>query len=254
MSIYVTGDCHGDWIRFSPEIFPEQKNMTYDDYVIITGDFGLWHDTPEERRRLAALNDRPFTTLFIDGNHENFDRLNSGEFAEVDFAGGRADRIREHIYHLKRGYIFTLQGYSFFAFGGARSHDIEDGILDPDGFKTPEEFAQAQQAWTLAGRRFRVNHRSWWKEEMPSEEEMTFAKRNLAEHGNKVDFILTHCGPWRALWNYAPDTALPDRLTAFLEEIGCEVDFVRWFFGHYHDNKAIMTKYLLLYEQIIRVV
>lgn len=38
--IYVTGDTHGNFLRFQPEHFPEQAGMTKDDMVIIAGDFG----------------------------------------------------------------------------------------------------------------------------------------------------------------------------------------------------------------------
>ena len=42
--IYVTGDCHADFTRFNTKIFPEQYEMTKDDYVIICGDFGgVWN-------------------------------------------------------------------------------------------------------------------------------------------------------------------------------------------------------------------
>ena len=37
MSIYITGDCHGDYRRFSTEIFPEQYTMGKSDYVIVCG-------------------------------------------------------------------------------------------------------------------------------------------------------------------------------------------------------------------------
>ena len=30
--IYITGDCHADWRKFSTESFPEQKDMTRDDF------------------------------------------------------------------------------------------------------------------------------------------------------------------------------------------------------------------------------
>ena len=41
MAVYVTGDTHGDWMnRLKTDSFPEQKEMTKDDYVIICGDFG----------------------------------------------------------------------------------------------------------------------------------------------------------------------------------------------------------------------
>ena len=38
--IYITGDCHNNFERFNTRNFPEQKEMTKDDYVIICGDFG----------------------------------------------------------------------------------------------------------------------------------------------------------------------------------------------------------------------
>ena len=41
--IYITGDTHADFIRFSTDKFPIQKGMTKNDYVIICGDFGgVW--------------------------------------------------------------------------------------------------------------------------------------------------------------------------------------------------------------------
>ena len=39
--IYVTGDIHSEPDRFNMENFPEQKELTRDDYMIICGDFGL---------------------------------------------------------------------------------------------------------------------------------------------------------------------------------------------------------------------
>ena len=45
------------------------------DYVIICRDFGTWNDSPRARHWLDWLNEKSFTTLFVDGNHSNFDRL-----------------------------------------------------------------------------------------------------------------------------------------------------------------------------------
>ena len=74
--IYITGDIHGNPIRFSTPYFPEQKEMTKNDYVIICGDFGLVWDykgeSHQEKYLLDWLNEKPFTTLFLDGNHECF--------------------------------------------------------------------------------------------------------------------------------------------------------------------------------------
>ena len=54
MAVYVTGDTHGDWMnRLKTDSFPEQKEMTKDDYVIICGDFGLWDNSNREKSRLV---------------------------------------------------------------------------------------------------------------------------------------------------------------------------------------------------------
>ena len=79
--IYITGDTHGAFQRLSTKNFPEQREMTKDDYLIICGDFGLIWDvgaeSKEEKYWLKWFEEKPFTLLFIDGNHENYDLLNS---------------------------------------------------------------------------------------------------------------------------------------------------------------------------------
>ena len=55
--IYVTGDIHSEPDRFNTENFPEQKEMTRDDYVIICGDFGLvWSEDRESKRETWWLD------------------------------------------------------------------------------------------------------------------------------------------------------------------------------------------------------
>lgn len=53
--IYVTGDIHAEPDRFNTENFPEQKELTRDDYMIICGDFGLvWAEDKESKRRSSS--------------------------------------------------------------------------------------------------------------------------------------------------------------------------------------------------------
>lgn len=252
--IYVTGDCHADWIKFSTMNFPEQEGMTREDFVIVCGDFGIWHSNKTEKWWFKWFEDKPFTILFVDGNHENFDRLYSDEFPVVDFHGGKAHKICENVYHLMRGYVFNLCDKKFFTFGGASSHDIDDGILDRDDFVDDEDFIDTYHKWERQGKMFRVNHISWWKEEMPSDEEMEFGLKTLAENGNKVDYIISHCAPQEAAAAISHGAYKKDKLTMYFNEIAHNVDFKRWFFGHYHDNRNVLQKYALLYEQIIRII
>ena len=185
--IYATGDTHGNFQRFAPEHFPEQAGMTKEDYMIICGDFGgVWDGGKKEGRNLDWLEDLPFTTLFISGNHENFDLLR--KYPTEEWNGGKIQRIRPHVIHLMRGQVFDLQGYSFFTMGGARSHDIEDGVLNP---KAPDF---EEQYWTLRrmGGRFRVNHQSWWKQELPSKTEYEEARHSLEGIHYEMDYVITH--------------------------------------------------------------
>ena len=149
--------------------------------------------------------------------------------------------------HLKRGEIFELEGKTFFTFGGARSHDIKDGILEP-------EEKEKIKKWNREYKSFRVNQRTWWKQEMPTAAEMTYGIENLKKHQNKVDYIITHCGPQNIVSLFSDGLFQGDELTKYFLSLTDTIDFSAWFFEHYHDNRRILDRYFLLYEQIIRIV
>jgi len=57
MAIYITGDTHGDFQRFGSKYFPQQKEMSREDYVVIAGDFGgLWDGSQKDQYWLDWLN------------------------------------------------------------------------------------------------------------------------------------------------------------------------------------------------------
>ena len=249
--IYVTGDCHQNFRKFNTKIFPEQKEMTKEDYVIICGDFGgVWNkevENKEEKHLLDWLEEKPFTTLFVDGNHENFDRLYS--YPVELWHGGKVHKIRPSVIHLMRGQIYEIDGKSFFTFGGASSHDIESGILDPEDPDFKEKKKWLDREW----RSYRVNHITWWAQELPSEEEMQEGRANLAAHDNQVDFIVTHCCATSTPMLIDEQKLKPDIETDYLEEIKQTIQFKKWFFGHYHDNRNVSKKEILIYEQFVRI-
>ena len=243
--IYVTGDTHGDWVhRLNMASFPEQKEMTKDDYMIVCGDFGIWDDSPAEQWNLAWLEQRNFTTLFVDGNHSNFDMLNSHPVNE--WHGGKVHFIRSSVIHLMRGQIFDIDYKKIFTFGGAASHDISDGILEINDPRL--------KTWKKnPNKMYRVNHVSWWKQEMPDEEEMAEGRENLELAGNKVDFVVTHCTASSTAALLSHGLYKPDKLTEYLETRRYGIDYKYWFFGHYHDNKNVTSKDICLYDQIVRI-
>ena len=247
--IYVTGDTHGEFERFEPANFPEQQEMGREDYVLICGDFGgVWDGSRRDARKLDQLEQLPFTTLFVSGNHENFDRL--ARYPVEEWQGGLVQRLRPHVLHLMRGQVFTLEGRTFFTMGGARSHDVEDGILDPRA----DDFEEQYRLLRSMGGRFRVAHRTWWRQELPSEAEYPEARRNLERVGHRVDYIVTHCAPNQVLDGLAPgESYTHDRLTDFLEEVRQATTFRHWFFGHYHEDRLLDGGFVLLWEQIVRL-
>lgn len=152
-----------------------------------------------------------------------------------------------------RGYVYELCGKKFFAFGGASSHDIDDGILDRADFDSDDAFREAYVVWYCSGKRFRANHLSWWKEELPSDEEIKLGMDNLQAHNNEVDYIISHCCS-----NYTQTLVSSryrdfDKLTTAFNAIEENVKFKKWYFGHYHMDKAIDDKHILMYHDIVRI-
>ncbi len=246
--IFVTGDTHGDWMRrLNTSSFPKQKEMTKNDYVIICGDFGIWDNSNREKYNLNWLEEKPFTTLFVSGNHESYDILDSLDVSE--WHNGRVNLISPSVIHLMRGQVFTIEGMTFFTFGGASSHDISDGILEKDDPRI--------KVWNKDySKMFRINHVSWWNRELPSTDEMKEGLKNLEAVHNKVDYIITHSPYTTLLKQMDSGNRLyqTDILTDYLQNIKETVDYKHWLFGHMHINQTYHSeRSSCLYEQIIRI-
>ncbi len=248
--IYITGDTHGDFSRFEMGNFPRQKDMTRDDHVIICGDFGgVWNESREQAAALDCLNDRPFTTLFLDGNHENYDLL--AAYPEDDWHGGKVQFIREHVIHLMRGQVYEIDGQTFFTMGGAACHDIQNGVINAEDGDYEAKVLEIKQR-----RRFyRINHMSWWEQELPSDSEINEAAATLCEYGKKVDYVLSHCAPaslQKKIQAVIGDDTHPENaLTTFLQWVYDECGFKHWYCGHYHRPIRVNDRFEVLYRPIV---
>ena len=243
--IYITGDTHADFSRFEEDKFPIQTEMTKNDYVIICGDFGgVWtfeEESSYEKEMLDLLDSKNFTTLFVDGNHENFTRLYS--YPVEEWHGGKVHKIRDSVLHLMRGEIFDIDNKKIFAFGGDSSHDIQDGILDLD---EEEKIHQMRKR----GVYFRLRDFSWWDLELPIEEEIQNGIKKLEKANYKVDYIISHCCPTN-IQTFINPSFKKDILTDYLQEISEKCEFKKWYFGHYHEYRQVNTQYVLFYEDIV---
>ena len=225
-------DIHGEITHISKKTMKKQNlKLTENDYLIICGDFaGVWF-YPESRYYKQDLylqkwlSKQPWTTLFVDGNHENHDLLN--QYPVEEWHGGKVHHIvKDKIIHLMRGQVFNIEGQTFFTMGGAQSHDM--GI---------------RKEWI-----------NWWANEIPNIKEFEEGTINLEKVNWKVDYIISHCcSTFHAkeilgkVW-FAQDF---NSLTYYFDKILENVEYKHWYCGHYHMNKTMPKNLTVLYHKII---
>ena len=222
--VYITGDMHGDQSRFNTK---EIKALQPGDTLIICGDFGfVWEDDNREKEFLKWLGSRKFNICFLDGPHDNFDRIYACR--KTVFKGGLVHRISGSLYHMCRGQIFNIDGYKIFTFGGGESSD----------------------------RDMRNDSKRWFKEELPSPEEMKTGAENLEENELKVDYIITHEPPTvvkKAIQLRSGKNAYVNLLNGYLEEVNRGVEFDKWFFGSVHEDKQVTKKHIAVFEKVLPI-
>jgi len=212
MAILFTGDMHGarGIHRLDPASFPEGEVLDRDDFVIIAGDFQVIYDhgglTRDEQQMLDWLSARPWTTLFIDGNHEHMPRLRSLPL-EKRF-GGMVGRASANVYYLLRGERYEIDGRSILCLGGAHSIDRDR--------RTPGE--------------------TWFEEEVPTRDDVMAAWKG-AEQG-PVDVFLTHTCPTDIKFQLPIHARndISDPTEHILAELRPVVQPRHWIFGHFHVN------------------
>ncbi len=213
----ITGDTHGEYGRIV-EIFNLMQKY-YDckeKYICVAGEFGfLFDDGPYEHKILDEIAEKDFTVIVVPGNHENYNAFQSYEI--VDFHGARAHKVRDNIFYICRGEIFKIGNKSFFTMSGGESID----------------------------RYMRREDVSWWRAEMPTDEEYKYAGQNIENYrkaGNKIDYVISHTAPLSGLAYLGKDHGPKEYpLNNFLEYVRetlgdeCQMHF----FGHLHIDKEL---------------
>lgn len=215
--IYDTGDTHALQCKWVKEIHPILKSG---DILIVNGDFGIgfWDgEYCSEEMFYDWIAQQSYTVLFIDGNHENFDKLD--QYPAQFWNGGKVHKIRHNLIHLMRGEVYEIEKKTIFVFGGGYSVD----------------------------RCCRIEHVSWWNREMPNHEEYQNAIKNLKQVNYQVDYIITHTAPLETVFYLSSyrnlhikkmvEKELP--LNTFLDEIQRKVNYKQWYFGHFHVDKEL---------------
>lgn len=220
--VYVTGDLHGDIDRlFSREWHKLKKGDT----LIVCGDFGfVWDQSKVEQEALDYLSTRKYNIAFLDGTHDNFSRI--ATYRKTVWKGGLVHRIGEHLYHLERGQIFNIEGIKLFTFGGGESVDKD----------------------------MRLESGKWWKEEMPTAEEMAEGAEKLDEAGREVDYIISHEPPSTiksAMLLRRGERETINKLNGYFDQISRLCQFKHWYFGSLHEDRTVTTKHTCVFKKLV---
>lgn len=214
--IFVTGDIHGDYDSLMDRDLAKLKKG---DKLLITGDFGfVWNHSDKEKSNLKKLGKKKYDILFVEGAHENFERLR--EYPEVDLYQGKAYKLDHNLYCLKRGEIYTIDGKSVFALGG--------GL--PPYEDEPRESPPS----------------------LPADDELKYAVDNIQKHHRRVDLIITHEAP-ASVKRMIDRNATVNDLNIFLDTVMKNTRYGKWFFGALHQDRAVSDNLICVFEEVHKV-
>ena len=213
--IYITGDTHGDI-----EVFNERRlsQLKKGDTLIITGDFGfIWDNSKVEIKNLKKLAKKKYDILFVEGTHENFERLK--EFEEVKFHEGTARKIADNIYCLNRGELYLIEDHTIFALGGGLSPEADETEASPS---------------------------------LPTDEELEYAVVNIEEQRHRVDIIITHEAPASVKRMINRGASIND-LNIFLDTVMHNTRYQKWYFGSLHEDRQISPHLISVFEEVHKI-
>lgn len=216
--IFATGDMHGDLGKLKAAC----RRLKKGDTLLIAGDFGfVWKGGKAEERILRRIGKCKFDLCFVDGSNENHELLM--KYPMEEYRGGEAAVISGNLRWLRRGSVFEIEGKKIFAFGGAKSDEIES----------------KQKCGT------------WHAEELPGEEEFEYGRKNLERHNWKVDYILTHQLSAAMLASMEARYVDCDALQIYLDEIGKKTEYSLWIFGRLHRDRKITYKCTAVFNDVV---
>ena len=158
MKILLSGDIHSYTGALQRVMYHAQNNNV--DRVFFLGDFGYNFTDNFIQIGQDLADETGLMVEFIDGNHENFDRLYSFPIADDGYR-----YLSDNVRHIPRGTVLNLDGHHVLCMGGATSID----------------------------RQWRKEGESWWSQEAITDEQVELALENC--QGKKIDAMFCHDSP-----------------------------------------------------------
>ena len=238
MSVYVTGDKHGN-VDAIINAFHDNHLNIFKDKLIILGDVGLnYYGNNTDKKKKQRICDEMIEIYCVRGNHEmrpedvlsmqRFwdEELHNYTYVEPDYP---------FINYLIDGEDYHFEGFHCLVIGGAYSVDKYYRLQ------------RAQNEGVYAG---------WFENEQLTKEEMDAIYWKVRDR--RFDFIFTHTCPYfyqpTDLFLPQVDQSMVDNtMEKFLDTILMNTYGRRWLFGHYHKDRIIAPDVEMLYNQVIKL-
>lgn len=213
MAIYITGDTHGmtDLNKVIIWYNVNKDKLKEDDILIICGDVCAppFYGVPEDKNALNIFKTMHIQIAYVDGNHENFEKLN--KLPVEEWNGGKVHRVTDNVVHLMRGQVFNIENKKILSLGGATS---------PDRYR-------------------RIEGLDYFREEDIMTSDIDETINNLKKVNNNVDIIITHTIGKEFIYRkmYTQVHVYDEYMGGinnFLDYINDEVKHKDWYFGHFH--------------------
>lgn len=239
MSIYVTGDKHGQPKQYAAAI-TQIDNPSANDVIIVCGDAGLEYGTFRNKNCKKIMASFAGDWLILRGNHDTrYWRDHPGWLVSSKYGEPTAYQpsFPNIHYILDEGGLYTIQGMNFLMIPGAYSVDKEYRLKQGLSYEFEEQLTEVEQ----------INL-------------CKIACDNLDE----IDYVCGHTFPIHQqsnlqylFMNCIDQSSVDKSMEIFLEELMGEVEkgkrFKQYFGGHYHDNKKLDKNYCLLMDLVVEV-
>jgi 3-oxoacid CoA-transferase subunit A len=230
MGIYLLGDMHGDWRKITYLC----KNLTKNDIVIQLGDHGVnYYGTGQDdnlKKKIAKLD---CTFIFLRGNHDrNHSQFKGYSFTDFDKGGIKG---KFYINGKYPNQLFTPM-YGMM--------EIKDNkMLFLCGSYSVDKWYRIHNGW------------NWFEDEQLSENEK-LEVLEILESQNDFDYVLSHTCPYK----YRPthlfldsidQSTVDNSMEHFLQDVESQINYRKWFFGHFHNTEKCWDKGMMIYENLI---
>ena len=241
MSIYITGDIHGNAREVRNRI-SQIENPSKNDFIIIAGDAGFEYENYIMGQAKREARKFPGTWIVLRGNHDScyWKHEKDQGWEVIQYQG--CDYLRQikypNIWYLPdNGCIYRIEDYNILFIPGAYSVD----------------------KWY----RFRNNYPWNPREQLTAKEQgdlenITFEWLNS---GFDIDFVVGHTFPLK-MQRYYQDlfmqgldqTTVDKSMEYWLNDMADNYEklssFKQYFGGHFHDDRILTDKYTMLYHNV----